>query len=221
LYPLHPAGSRVIFRVDEDQLSFIDKFIVGASSLIIVGSFIWVPSLYAWTLYKWQKIRKAHGRKRAIYAALVLSSLAFLSWGGGKRCYQKHIQFGSWIRVRKWKLWSSWLKFIAMEVIADVSRKPTTTTAAAATTLSGDNQQQSILAFCPHGIFPFAFAFGALPEIAQKAFGIFRPVVATATNYFPIVNVFLRWLGKMYVCSNMLGIDYFGLHSATLFAPIY
>jgi hypothetical protein len=178
-------------------LTFLDKIIVGASSLIIVGSFLWVPSIYAWALYKWRTIPKTHVRKRAIYAAIILSSVAFLSWGagGGQRSHQKQIQFGSWIRVRKWKIWSSWLKFIAMEVVADVSQNPSL--------LSSDNKQQSMLAFCPHGIFPFAFAFGALPEIAQKAFGIFRPVVATATNYFPIVNVFLRWLGKMYVLTSV------------------
>lgn len=62
-----------------------------------------------------------------------------------------------------------------------------------------DNEEQAILAFVPHGIFPFAFAFGLLPDIAQEAFGIFRPVVATATNFLPVVSDFLLWLGKVYV----------------------
>jgi hypothetical protein len=62
---------------------------------------------------------------------------------------------------------------------------------------TNDPNQPAILAFVPHGIFPFAFAFGVLPEIAQTVFGKFRPVVATATNFFPVVNDFLLWVDKM------------------------
>lgn len=79
-----------------------------------------------------------------------------------------------------------------MEVIADQDTNPKN--------LNIVQKDRAILAFVPHGIFPFAFAFGALPEIAQKrAFGVFRPVVATATNFLPVVNDFLLWLGKMCV----------------------
>lgn len=58
-------------------------------------------------------------------------------------------------------------------------------------------QDQAILAFVPHGIFPFAFAFGALPEWSQAAFGSFQPVIATATNLFPVVRTILHWLSSV------------------------
>jgi 1-acyl-sn-glycerol-3-phosphate acyltransferase len=82
------------------------------------------------------------------------------------------------------------MRFIAMEVISDVSsdqpKRPLDV-----------RKDRAILAFAPHGIFPFGIAFGALPEIAQQAFGIFRPVVAAATDFFPIVRDFLKWIGAI------------------------
>ena len=86
-----------------------------------------------------------------------------------------------------------------MEVRADQTRNADT-----ACRNFDTQKDQAILAFVPHGIFPFAFAFGCLPEIAQQAFGIFRPVVATATNFFPIVNDFLVWMKKVYVLEDCL-----------------
>jgi len=56
---------------------------------------------------------------------------------------------------------------------------------------------QAILAFIPHGIFPFAFAFGVLPELAQRIFGFVHPVVATASGLFPVVRDFLNWAGAV------------------------
>ena len=56
---------------------------------------------------------------------------------------------------------------------------------------------QSILAFVPHGIFPFGYGFGFLPFISEKIFGMIRPVVATATNLIPFLRDLLVWSNKV------------------------
>jgi hypothetical protein len=184
IYPLHPPGSRLLFRISESELNTLDRCVVAASSIFVVGAFAWVPVLYTWAWRKWKSIPVKDKRQRATYAGIILVSVALLARGP-----HRSPRVGQWLRVRKWKLWTAWLKFIAMEVISD--QEPNL----------GLNVQKdkAILAFVPHGIFPFAFAFGALPEISQKAFGVFRPVVATATNFLPVVSDLLLWLQKMYV----------------------
>jgi hypothetical protein len=119
------------------------------------------------------------------------------------------------------------MRFVAMEVILDAG---TTTTKTNASTVSSsslsqqrDNKttfessssllykdQPAILAIIPHGIFPFALALSTLPETAARAFGEFRPVVATATALLPIVRGILAWIGAVYVtifcckCANAM-----------------
>jgi hypothetical protein len=63
--------------------------------------------------------------------------------------------------------------------------------------LSPINNDQANFAFLPHGIVPFPIAFAVLPEIAQRAFGIFRLVVATATALFPFVRDILMWVDSV------------------------
>lgn len=192
VYPLSPPESRILLRIPAGELSTLDRCLVAGTSLAIVGSCVWVPLVYAWALRKWKSIPATDRKRRKVCAGLVVSSLALLLVRP-----QRSSRFGSWLRVRQWFLWSSWLKFIAMEVRADQTKNDDTPSR------DFDMQNdQAILAFVPHGIFPFAFAFGCLPEIAQRAFGIFRPVVATATNFFPIVNDFLVWMKKVYVSEN-------------------
>lgn len=55
---------------------------------------------------------------------------------------------------------------------------------------------RAIYAFIPHGIFPFGLAFSCLPRRGyEKTWGLFRPVVATATKLFPLVRTFIAWMG--------------------------
>jgi hypothetical protein len=198
IYPLHPEGSRVIFRFPEQDVTLVDRAIVAASSLFVVGAFAWAPLLSVYAIVRrWRSIALDNNdttdatTRRVRLASLVLVALALVTYGP-----HRSPRFGQWLRVRHWKLWTCWLKFIAMQVIVDQT---------ATSSASEQPQQRSfdsttdpaILAFCPHGIFPFAFAFGALPALASKAFGIFRPVVATATNFLPVVSDILLWLEKM------------------------
>jgi hypothetical protein len=184
IYPQHPPGSRVLFRILGSELTAFDRCVVAGSSLFVVGAFAWVPVLYIWAWRKWKSIPVTDKRRRAAYAGIVLFSIALLAGGP-----HRSPRVGKWLRVRKWKIWSAWLKFIAMEVILDQD----------ANLNLNVQKDKALLAFVPHGIFPFAFAFCAIPEISQKAFGVFRPVVATATNFLPVVNDVLLWLEKMYV----------------------
>lgn len=182
VYPLAPNGSQLLLHVSGSDLTFADRCLVTFSSLFVVGAFAWAPCLYIYAWRKWKAIPARQKRRKAIYFALLLLAMALVTWGP-----HRSRRFGRWLRVRKWSLWTAWLKFIAMEVRNDQDEK----------FRMSDPNLPAILAFVPHGIFPFAFAFGVLPEMAQTAFGSFRPVVATATNFLPVVNDFLLWVGKM------------------------
>lgn len=186
LYPLHPAGTQTLLRISGSELTWFDRCAVATSSLFVVGAFAWAPILYTYVWRKWKSIPSTEKRRKKVYLSIVVALTLLILYGP----HRSH-RFGRWIQVRKWKLWTTWLKYIAMEVIADNEQ----------TLNSNKNSnirtEQAILAFVPHGIFPFAFAFGILPEVAQQVFGYFRPIVATATNFLPVVNDFLLWLGKM------------------------
>ena len=180
IYPAqHPPGSQVLVRIaDGGALSWLDSSLVTISSLVVVGSVAWVPIVFVWAWRRWKKIPKDQTHRRAIYGSLLLACLAVKVLGP-----HRQPRVGEWLNARHWYLWKSWLRFIAFEVVADSAK--------AATDL---RNKQTILAVSPHGLFPFALAFAALPEQASQAFGYFRPVVATATNLFPVVNTFLKWL---------------------------
>jgi 1-acyl-sn-glycerol-3-phosphate acyltransferase len=175
VYPLHPPDSRVLVRVPSD-ISFLDRLIVAGSSIFIVGSLVWVPLTARWVYRRWKQAKDK--RKRAMYASLLVI-LAVLVIGGPHRSPR----VGKWLQVRKWSLFQAWVKFIAMEVILDQPKGITMDV----------QQDKAIFAFAPHGIFPFAFAFGVLPDIATQSFGYVRPVVATATRLFPVVRDFISW----------------------------
>jgi hypothetical protein len=205
LYPLHPSDTQAIMRVPSDALSSVDRLIVAASSLFIVGSVAWVPVLCRWAYRQVQSEPDPDRRKK--YAAIFVMA-AVLAIAGPHRSPA----FGEWIGVRRWRIWESWMRFIAMEVILDQPsrRRAASREHDASTTNSSSSgnqrsppidvtQDRLMYAFVPHGIFPFAFAFGVFPEAAQRMFGKFRPVVATATEFFPVVRDILRWCRCVYV----------------------
>jgi hypothetical protein len=194
IYPLHPPGSRVIVKVGETEITLLDRIMVATSSLFIVGSIVWVPAFYVWAYRKWKSIPKHDTRRRTLYATLVLAFTGIIAYGP-----QHSARIGKLLHVRKWRLWKAWIKFIAMEIIAD---QPGLSNPNNNSNNNGNgnlNQQtdQAMLAFVPHGIVPFPMALAVLPEIAQRAFGIFRPVVATATALFPFVRDILTWVDSV------------------------
>ena len=186
IYPLHPIGTQTLLRISGSELTWIDQYAVAISSVFVVGAFAWAPILYTYAWRKWKSIPTTEKRRKKVYLSIVVGLTLLILYGP----HRSH-RFGRWIKVRKWALWNTWLKYIAMEVISDNENISNSITN------RNIKNEQAILAFVPHGIFPFAFAFGILPEVAQQVFGYFRPIVATATNFLPVVNDFLLWLGKM------------------------
>jgi hypothetical protein len=196
VWPRHPPGSRVIVKVPETDLTLLDRVMVATSSLFIVGSVVWVPAFYVWAYRKWRSIPKHETRRRTVYATLVLAFTGIIAYGP-----QHSAKIGKLLQVRKWRLWKAWIKFIAMEIIAD---QPGVSNNNNNNNSNNPNHNdlnlqtdQAMFAFVPHGIFPFPLALAVLPEIAQRAFGIFRPVVATATALFPFVRDILMWVDSV------------------------
>jgi hypothetical protein len=145
---------------------------------------VWVPIAYAWAWKRWQTIPKdeKNRKRRTLYATLLLSLAAFAAIGP----HRSH-KLGSWLQIKKWRVWKAWLRFVAFEVVID--------RAEAQSKKKFDLQQdQAIFAVIPHGIFPFGLGFAVLTDAAAKVFGEMRPVVATATSLFPFLRTILSWI---------------------------
>jgi hypothetical protein len=138
---------------------------------------------------KWSKIPKEDKKRRAFYAALLIALAGLVAKGP-----HRSVKAGEWMNVRKWSLWRAWLNYLSIEIVSDQSH---TESPSLATKMFDTVKDQAILAVVPHGIFPFALAFAALPEETNQYFGRFRPVVATATALFPFVRDFLSMLGAV------------------------
>lgn len=183
LFPTHPKDTRVLLRFLESEAASSDRIQVMASSLLLIGAVSWVPVFSIWAYRRWKQAQTK--RRKAMYAACLVAALSLVFTPFGSR------RLGDWLGVKKWPLWKSWLRYMAVEVIADQRGNPRP---------EAPPTDSAIVAVFSHGIFPFSLALAALPQImSDAAFGTIRPVVATATKYFPLVNVVLSWLGKMYV----------------------
>jgi 1-acyl-sn-glycerol-3-phosphate acyltransferase len=158
-------------------LTLYDRAVVTASSLFFVGGVVWVPALCAWLVRRYRKIPKDQKRRRAIYAGLLFTTTALLVAGP-----HRTPKFGTSVKVHEWKLWNSWMRFFAFQVVLDNKE----------TLLS--LKDQAILGISPHGIFPFGLAFAALTDASSQVFGRFRAVVATATQLLPWVRDVLKWV---------------------------
>jgi hypothetical protein len=178
IYPLTPVGSKSILRVSGDTLTNYDRFVVGFSSVFFVGGVFWVPAVYAWLLKRFRRIPPDQKRRRAIYALLMFSITTLYAIGP-----HRNPKVGEWVKVHKWGLWKSWMRFFAFEVVADEYNS-----------IKDLIHEQAIIGISPHGIFPFGLAFAALSDQASQAFGSFRAVVASATQLIPWVRDVLRWV---------------------------
>ena len=125
-------------------------------------------------------------------AAIILISI----WGP-----HRDKRVGEWLGVKKWRLWDAWLNYVGFTVLKD-SGDDDHTIIQTNPHSAIPNQEEfdihtspSIFAFVPHGIFPFGLAFSCLPERGhEQTWGLFRPVVATATKLFPLVRTFISWM---------------------------
>ena len=165
------------------SLSKLDDIAVKLSSLFFVGSVVWVPSLFIYVYKKWKNTPKEDEKKRKFYRNIFLS-LCLCTIIGPHR----HPKVGEWLRAREWKLWHAWMRYISFEVIQEEIQDKRK---------FNPKEDQAILAFSPHGIFPFSIAFSVLPKAANDIFGRYRPVVASATRLFPGVRTLLEWLEQV------------------------
>lgn len=166
----------------EFSMTKIDDLACKLSSLFIVGAVVWVPSLFVYVYKKWKNTPKEDTKKRALYRNLFIS-LSLCAILGPHR----HPKVGQYIKFKHWKLWNAWLRFFSFEVLYDFHK-------------SKDfdlKKDQAILAFSPHGIFPFSLGFAVLPQASAEVFGTFRPVVASATKFFPMLRTILEWLRQV------------------------
>ena len=163
----------------EVSLSKIDDLAVKLTSLVIVGSIVWVPSLFLYLYKKWKNTPKEEVQKRAMYRRIFLT-LALCAIFGPHR----HPKVGKLLKFKKWNLWNgAWLRYVSFEVITDELQG-----------VKGFNLREdpAILAFSPHGIFPFSLGFAIVAEQAKEYVGEFRPVVATATKFYPVLRTVLQ-----------------------------
>lgn len=138
------------------------------------------------SIQRWRKYNQAASKYGAALAVVILISI----WGP-----HRSRRVGELLNVRKWRLWDAWLNYVGFTVLRD----------------HGDNNiaamdsnepefdprhSRAIYAFIPHGIFPFGLAFSCLPQRGyESTWGLYRPVVATATKLFPLVRTFISWMG--------------------------
>jgi len=221
--PLLPRGVDIIVQSPSyDACTFVDKLLVYASSLIVIGSPIYFYYGIYWLYKKWKHYRALakegsselvndkdytssgessqekpsniqqctrYKKMAAKYGAALAMVLVISFWGP-----HRSKRVGEWLNARRWRLWNAWLNYVGFTVLHDKGDDDTTTT-----TLHPEFDPKSsdaMYAFIPHGIFPFGLAFSCLPERGyNQTWGLFRPVVATATRLFPLVRTFIAWMG--------------------------
>jgi len=225
--PQLPRGVEFIVPPPPEACSFIDRLLVYASSLIVVGSPIWFYGGIIYLFRRWKHYRYLASRevakpeddatienegkqtqqelkqykkfdKMARKCAITLATIIILSIWGPHR--NKHL--GDFLKVRKWRLWDAWLRYIGFTVLQDkgndynkLDEMETLSTPKSSDPEFDVKTSPAIYAFVPHGIFPFALAFACLPEQGySETWGLFRPVVATATKLFPLVRTLISWM---------------------------
>lgn len=173
----------VVRRDKEYPLEKYDELIVKLTSLTIIGSVFWIPALFIYLYKKWKNTPKEDEKKRRFYRNLLLG-LSLCAVLGPHR----HPKVGQLLQFKKWNIWKSWMRYVSLQVITEDLHMDQ----------NFDIQKdRALLAFSPHGIFPFSLGFGVLTDMAKQYFGEFRPVVATATRFYPFLNTILQWLGQV------------------------
>lgn len=248
--PLLPIGVDIIIPPPPyEACSFIDKLLVYASSLVVVGSPLWFYYGIIYIYKKWKQYLKLSKGGNSINAndsdnkgsnsnytssgessserqehdnihttqsqrnkykqlatkyGTALTIMLILSiWGP-----HRNKRIGEWLNVRQWRLWDAWLNYVGFTVLHD--RGDDAGNSAATNSNSNNHQQEfdpmndpAMYAFVPHGIFPFGLAFSCLPQRGyENTWGLFRPVVATATRLFPLVRTFIAWMGGVDASRN-------------------
>ena len=244
--PLLPNNVEIIIPPPPfEACTLLDKILVYASSLAVVGSPIWFYGACVYLYRRWKQYRSLaslakegrnnvpdpdhnddgikdytssgessqerpdHIQRYTRYKQLAtkygvaLAALVLISiWGPHRSEW-----LGNMLDVRRWRLWDSWLRYIGFTVLRDTDghdvhhhnlhrADANKSVVKAGHTEFDIKTSPAIFAFVPHGIFPFGLAFSCLPQNGyEHTWGLFRPVVATATRLFPLVRTFIDWMG--------------------------
>lgn len=176
---------KTLIRIPPDDMTIFEKFVIGSTSILFFGAILWTPIVYAYIWKKWYQIPKQQKQRKTIYAALLFALTGFAVAGP-----HRSVRFGKYIKLRDWKLWNIWLKFIAFEVRQDLlQRKEDNNKKSTIIKSTFDPRYDNcIQAFVPHGLMPLSIGIAGVPGRAIEAFGIFRKVVATATKFLPLLR---------------------------------
>ncbi|KAG5187160.1 mono-or diacylglycerol acyltransferase type 2 [Tribonema minus] len=146
--------------------SLNDLFVV-ANSLVLIGSFFWVPA-GAYVFYK----KYCTTRKRKLAFAAVLAAIIM-------------VPLPECRRVTRLRIWRMFLRYFSGRAVGHLSKD------------AGDHQQQALYCLVPHGIFPFGIAFAALSDFHESVFNSARPIVANGILHMPVIGHILRMLGAV------------------------
>ena len=189
LYPFLPPKTQILSK-DVGPCTALDRFKVTFTSLFFVGSLVWIPTLYLYVYRKYKLAKKeGHEKKKRLYWSLLASLVVMGIWAPHRKA-----KVGKWLKVREWSIWHSFLRFFAFQVVTDDSFSMATSLSSRKSKPFDITKDPAILAVSPHGIFPFSLAMVALPSAASEAFGYMRLIVASATEFFPLVRTLLSWL---------------------------
>lgn len=227
-HPLLPKGVEVIVPPPPfEACTQVDRLLVYATSLIIVGSPFWFYGGIIWLYRKWKQytslaVQCADGtctnnvtqedNKRCIVDAERIEQYARYKklakrFGAALAAIillsilgpHRNEKLGTALGVRKWRLWDAWLNYVGFSVMRDHGK----TNHEIVHPGFDLKSSPAMFAFIPHGIFPFGLAFSCLPERGYtNTWGPFRPVVATATKLFPFVRTLISWMGGVDASRN-------------------
>ena len=189
LYPFLPPNTRILSQ-QVGPCTAIDRLRITLTSLFFVGGLFWIPALYVHLYRKYKKAKQeGDDKKKRLYMSLLASMIIMGIWAPHRKA-----KVGKWLGVKKWKVWDSWLRFFAFQVVTDASSSSSLPSLNTGKKSFDVTKDPAILAVSPHGIFPFSLAMASLPSGATKALGEMRLVVASATEFLPFVRTILSWM---------------------------
>ena len=213
----------------------IDKILVSLSSIFIVGGVVWVPLVYSWLYTKWKRLphqqqeedgtnddndkeeKQNFYKKKNLYRNIIMIGIIWGIWAPHRRG-----KVGDYLNFRNWRIIKAWVNYMAYEVISEigigsisndfdndnnnnVSSSSSSSSITSTITNFDMKKDQAIFGIVPHGIVPISLGFAALPQIAIDTFGGFRPVVATATKFLPVLRTFISWIRS--IDANKIAVE--------------
>ena len=152
-------------------------------------------------------------KKKNLYRNIIIIAIIWGIWAPHRRG-----KVGDYFNFRNWRIIKAWVNYMAYEVISeigigssnnfdnDINNASSSSSSITSTITNFDmKKDQAIFGIVPHGIVPISLGFAALPQIAIDTFGGFRPVVATATKFLPVLRTFISWIRS--IDANKIAVE--------------